>query len=332
MRLLIVTQKVDRADPILGFFHRWIEEFAKHCEKVTVIAQSVRDHHFPPNVHVYSLGKEEKKPRWLQILRFRNLIRKLRNDHDAVLVHMTPVWVALGWPWANPVYLWYEARGARWPLRIALKIVRKVFSASEHGMPVRTAKSIVTGHGIDTDAFAPGQEPRNPHHIVTVGRMTASKRLPVILDAFASLPAQYRLSIFGPGITPADAQVRRLVNEHVQSLEVTDRVDMQSLSQSQIVHELRRAMMFLHASATSLDKAVLEAMSCGCLVASCADALKGVLPADCWTTPEHLGLKAQEILDLPADRQEQLRRELRQVVQEKHSLPRLIQRLVQEMA
>ena len=32
MKLLIITQKVDSADPILGFFHQWVEEFAKHCE------------------------------------------------------------------------------------------------------------------------------------------------------------------------------------------------------------------------------------------------------------------------------------------------------------
>jgi len=37
MKLLIVTQKVDINDDVLGFFHDWIKEFAKNCEKVTVI-------------------------------------------------------------------------------------------------------------------------------------------------------------------------------------------------------------------------------------------------------------------------------------------------------
>jgi len=37
MKLLIITQKVDINDDVLGFMHGWIAEFAKHCEKLTVI-------------------------------------------------------------------------------------------------------------------------------------------------------------------------------------------------------------------------------------------------------------------------------------------------------
>ena len=36
MKILIITQKVDQNDDVLGFFHGWIAEFAKHCEQVTV--------------------------------------------------------------------------------------------------------------------------------------------------------------------------------------------------------------------------------------------------------------------------------------------------------
>ena len=46
MRLLIITQKVDKNDDILGFFHRWILEFAKHYESVTVICLEEGDHDF----------------------------------------------------------------------------------------------------------------------------------------------------------------------------------------------------------------------------------------------------------------------------------------------
>ena len=56
-RLLITTQAVDLDDPVLGFFHRWIEEFAKHCESISVICLKEGRHDLPDNVHVYSLGK-----------------------------------------------------------------------------------------------------------------------------------------------------------------------------------------------------------------------------------------------------------------------------------
>ena len=58
MKLLILTQKIDINDPILGFFHRWVEEFSKHCEKITVICLEKGEHHLPENVKVLSLGKE----------------------------------------------------------------------------------------------------------------------------------------------------------------------------------------------------------------------------------------------------------------------------------
>ena len=57
MRLLIITQKVDEDDPILGFFRRWIIEFSKHFEAVTVICLEEGKHVLPSNVKILSLEK-----------------------------------------------------------------------------------------------------------------------------------------------------------------------------------------------------------------------------------------------------------------------------------
>jgi len=58
MRILIITQKVDLDDPLLGFFHRWLEEFAEHTECVHVVCLEEGRHTLPQNVAVTSLGKE----------------------------------------------------------------------------------------------------------------------------------------------------------------------------------------------------------------------------------------------------------------------------------
>ena len=58
MKLLIITQKVDDHDDVLGFFVRWIEEFAKYVEKVTVVCLQKGTYYLPDNVTVLSLGKE----------------------------------------------------------------------------------------------------------------------------------------------------------------------------------------------------------------------------------------------------------------------------------
>ncbi len=57
MKLLILTQKVDVDDDVLGFMHGWIAEFAKSCEQVIVICLQRGRYEFPKNVKVLSLGK-----------------------------------------------------------------------------------------------------------------------------------------------------------------------------------------------------------------------------------------------------------------------------------
>lgn len=337
MRLLIVTQKVDRHDPILGFFHQWIEEFARVCESVIVIGQKVDHHELPENVTVLSLGKESGAWRVMQVLRYRWLLFKYRNQYDAILVHMTPIWAVLAARAVvflrKPLFLWYEARGERWPLKIAIRLACKVFSASERGMPIETRKSVITGHGIDTEAFSPGGGPRDPHRLITVGRVTASKQLHVVIAALAHLPPAYRLSIYGHAITAADhTLLRTLEREHaLEGHAAEGRIEIGSVTHDEIAHRMQSAALFLHASKTSLDKALLEAMACGCLVVSCSEAARSVLPKECLSTPEGMADRVKTLLGLPEKEQDALRHHLRDVVVRDHSLQRLVRRLLSEM-
>jgi len=336
MKLLIVTQKVDKADPILGFFHRWIEEFALHCESVIVIGQMVGEHQLPSNVTVLSLEKEKNASKLRQIRAFKKHIRSQKNQYEAVLVHMTPIWVVFGgFFWKRQkkrMYLWYEARGKRWPLRFALRKVRKVFSASKHGMPIDTPKSVVVGHGIDTDAFFEASGVHNPHSIISVGRITKAKHPELLLRAFSHLPEGYSFHLVGHAITSDDQALQRQLNELIQSLKLADRVHVSSISQKELIPQLQGAVLFLHASETPLDKAVLEAMACGCLVVSCADAVVPILPASLRATRESLGETAASALLLPPQEQQRLRGELRSFVEMHHSLKSLIPRLLSEMS
>ena len=63
MKLLILTQKVDKEDPVSGFFHGWILELSKRFEKVSVICLEKGNFNLPKNVEVFSLGKESGRSR-----------------------------------------------------------------------------------------------------------------------------------------------------------------------------------------------------------------------------------------------------------------------------
>jgi glycosyltransferase involved in cell wall biosynthesis len=338
MKLLIITQSVDRKSfvPLL-FFVEWLREFGKQCERVTVIAQRVGEYDLPENVHIKSLKKEEGLPVWRQILRAWGFMCSERKNYDAVLVHMTPIWVVLGAPvWlilGKRMYLWYEARGTKWHTHLAVLIVRKIFSASEGGLPIKTKKNVITGHGIDVDFFSFGNGERDSHLLMTLGRHTKAKRLDHILHAFAKLPTEYRLLNIGAMITEKDTKTVEDLKKLAGELGVSDRVDFRTVSDEELRDLLQRANVLLHASErTSLDKAVLQAMACGCLVVTSSPVVKPCVPAICRADSGTMQEVTEKLLAASSEEQGGMRSELRKNVVQNHSLPSLIERLVGEMS
>jgi len=334
VKLLIVTQKVDRKDPILGFFHGWLIEFSKHCEKVSVIGQLVGEYNLPENVEVYSLGKEKGYSRLRQIFRFAFLIWKLRKEYTRVLVHMTPVWVIMGWDsWLflrKRVFLWYEARGGGWVLPLSLRLVNKVFSATEYGLPRKSKKSVITGHGIDTEFFKPSEE-REDGLVVSVGRITQRKHFEVVLKAFSELPENYKLLIAGVTIREDDERELKKLQGLMNELNIAGRVTVESKTHDEVSSILSRAGLMLHACRGGLDKVVLEAMASGCPLVSSSVAAKYVLPEECLSDDETMGEKAKVVLGMSENEHTRLAEDLRKRVVENHSLEKLVGRLVGEM-
>src|SRR3989344_2086341 len=183
MKLFIVTQIVDLHDANLGFFHRWVQEFAKKCETVTVVAQYVGTYNLLPNVRVISLGKEQGLSKLRQLFNFYRVLWREVRHADVVFVHMIPLWVVLGAPlykiFNKKVYLWYVHKSVTLLLRIAERLVIKIFTASRESFRLPSKKVVIVGHGIDIEYFMPHPELREDSvfRILTVGRITKSKRI-----------------------------------------------------------------------------------------------------------------------------------------------------------
>ncbi|NLE07312.1 MAG: glycosyltransferase family 4 protein, partial [Parcubacteria group bacterium] len=96
MRLLVVTQKIDQNDPILGFFHNWVLKLSEKFEKISVICLEKGKYDLPSNVKVYSLGKESGRSKIKYVKNFLNFILGLHKDYDAVFVHMNQEYVLIG--------------------------------------------------------------------------------------------------------------------------------------------------------------------------------------------------------------------------------------------
>jgi len=299
MKLLITTQIVDREDPVLGFFHRWIEELSTHYESVEVITLFEGAHNLPPHVHVHSLGKlaaqtnTRARARSLSrigyVLKFYGFIWRLRREYDDVFVHMNPEYIVLGgllWRVLRKrVALWYLHKSVTRSLRIAEKMVDVIFTATPESFRLPSPKVRVVGHGIDIVPQSHAPSTGGMIRIATIGRFSASKG---IRESLAALELLYQEGIpFAYVVAGAPGTRADFAYEESVRLEVEKRPWKSSVKfLGALVHDevpglLAQTDVFLHLSDTgSLDKAQLEALAAGVPTVTSSDAGKALVPAE----------------------------------------------------
>lgn len=285
-KLLIVTQIVDKNDPVLGFMHGWIEAFSQECEQLLVIGLSVGQYSFPSNVQVLSLGKESGASRLKYIYRMLRYSIQYRHMYDTVFAHMNPEYVV---PWAlvwrslgKKVSLWYAHGKVTLMLRLGAALCNKIFTSTALGFRIKTDKLSIVGQGIDTNLFTKKENAKNePFSIVTIGRIAPSKDYETLILASECLLQQgvsHCVTIIGgigqSGYDKYFEDLKRMVTErkfsHIEFLGPK--------TQAEIVSYLHNATVFANMGQTgSLDKAMLEGMSCGTPVVSCNEALEEIL-------------------------------------------------------
>lgn len=289
MRLLIITQAVDQGDPILGFFHRWIEEFAKHCESIHVICLKEGDHDLPPNVSVHSLGKESGASRLKYLLRFYRYMWMLRHEYDAVFVHMNPEYIVLGgfwWRlWDKYIMLWHNHPRGSLMHTVAGRLAHTVFYTSPYAASSHLSNAERMPAGIDTELFASTGAPRDRHAMYLQGRVAPSKRVHVCLEALRILRAHIpaTLTIVGP----EDPEYGKELRTRYADLLARDAVIFVGPKRNTETPALYSAhgVAVNLAAAGHFDKTVLEAMSCETPVVIGSSGFEGLVPAE-WVVPQ----------------------------------------------
>lgn len=254
MKLLICTQALDTNDSDLGFFVRWVAEFAKHCEKVTVLCLRKGTYALPGNVHVRTLGD---KPTLLRAVRLVLFCISFRREYDAVFVHMNPEYAVVAGPlWRlmrKRISLWYTHKNVDLKLRIAAFWANVILTASLESFRLASPKVRVMGHGIDTDFFSPDPGCARRDWLLSVGRLMPSKRHDLAIRAAAKNGRELRIIGEGPERMHLEVLAKEL-GANVRFLG--------GLTQSQLRDEYRKAAFLIHTSETgSLDKVVLEALA-----------------------------------------------------------------------
>jgi len=350
MKLLILTQKIDINDDVLGFFHYWTSEFAKRCEKIIVICLCRGEYDLPKNVQVLSLGKEEGISKLKYLINFYKYTWRERKNYDAVFVHMNQIYVILGgllWKlWNKKIGLWYAHGYVPFSLRIAEKFADIIFTSTKTGFRLPGKKVKVVGQGIDTAVFKPQSQISNLKSqklfkIISIGRISPSKDYETLIRAaeiLAKNGIKLQAEIMGGLGLPEDEQYLDNLKKMIREKKLEEAINFAGpVPNKDIVNYLQSADLFVNMGLTgSLDKAVLEAMSCGLPVLTCNEALIDILGKYkeilMYSKKDYEGFaeKIEFILKLNYETRKKIGEDLRDIVVENHSVDGLITKILKD--
>lgn len=346
MRLLIITQKLDISDDNLGFFHRWVEEFAENAEEIFVIANFIGEHHLPDKVKIFSLGKEKEFGRIRRYFNFYRHLFKILPKSDAVFIHMISVWVILSWPlckiFGKKIYLWYTHKSVTFSLRAAEKLADKIFTASEKSFRLPSNKVEIMGHGIDTQKFSPakifkenlGGQVNSKFRIITAGRIAPVKNLDILIEAAEILKNKnfnFEIQIAGAPITEKDEEYFKELKKMITEKRLEDSARFVGpIPYKEIEKFYQTGDLFVSLSNTgSIDKSVLEAMACGMNVLVSNESFFNILPEENFIKDLGVDSLAEKIKLFMLNNV--LRDNLREIVLKNHDLKNLIKKLIENI-
>jgi len=350
VKLLILTQKVDIDDPVLGFFVRWVREFAKHCEKITVICLQKGEYDLPGHVRVLSLGKEEGVSRLRYIIRFYRYLWNERKNYDTVFVHMNQEYVLLGgliWKClGKKIALWRNHYAGGLFTRIAMMLSDHVFCTSKYSFTARSKKTTLMPVGIDTVTFTSTGEERHAYRqvgaknsILFLSRIAPSKNVHMFIEALGLLKKQgvlFSANIYGNAL-PKDTQYLERLKARTKELGLEHVVHMQSGVPNQKTPEIYNTHeIFVNTSPSGMyDKTIFEAMACEGLVLTSNINLKGSIDNMFLfreNDGEDLARQLVKLLALSPEEKKKLRERLRAFVLSHHSLSLLGDKLGERLA
>ena len=349
MRLLLLNPTTDVDDPVHGFTADWIDALAERVDFIHVITMRAGRYSAPENVRVYSMGQEKgySRPRRLLELQ-RHALGVLRRDSvDACFVHMSPMLTIVTAPllrlWSVPIVTWYAHREVTTRVRLAHHLSAVVVSPNDTSYRYRQDKVVSTGHGIDLQVFAKnGLDYERPALLLSVGRLSPIKDQLTLINAVGILRGKgldIRCALVGDEES-SHLDYAQQLRKRVADLELTDVVEFVGpVPHAKVVDWYRRCFAHVNLCPTgALDKAPLEAMSCGKSSLVANEGFRETLGR--WSvrllfrhgSEEDLAFKIEDLLGMRDAELTEMSVELVQSVAKRHSLDRLADRLVEVLS
>ena len=339
MKLLILTQKVDVEDGVLGFFHGWLEKMAASFEKISVVCLQKGKNALPGNVQVFSLGKEDGESKIKYLARFYKYVWQLRKEYDAIFIHMNAIYVILGglfWLLSRKkIVLWYNHRHGNIISRVAYYLAARVLYTSPFSFFAGRRKTQRMPAGIDTDLFKNDMAVQKiDNSILYLGRIAPIKNTDILVEAIKLLKQEgqnFVLNIVGNAVAK-DYTYFEKIKSAAKDLEMAGNLKfVNEVANRQTPEIYNQNEIFVNlTNSGSLDKTILEAMACETLTVVSNHSFIDILPRQFIFEENHaddLKSKLMYVLGLPENQKREFGRKFREYVINNHSMNSLVTQL-----
>ena len=222
-----------------------------------------------------------------------------------------------------------------WKLKLSSVLVNNIFTAHQDGLPIKSDKVIVTGHGISLDVFNfnKKEEKTDSFCLLTVGRVAESKNL-LFLVKFAIILQQklgkpVKFVIVGEPYLEDDKAYLAKLKQYLQEKKEENMVEfVGKVAHKDLPEYHKKADIFLNAGRTGgVDKAVLEAVASGVPVITSNFTFKNLLPSECIFKDED----TQDLTNKVMNYKNIDTQKIRNIVLENHNLKNTVKKILEKI-
>lgn len=342
MKLLILTQTVDRKDSALGYYHAWLTELAGHIERITIFALRTGAYELPSNVAVVPLRPWGHRARLRTAVRVLFLAWQQRNEYDAVLVHMNQEYLLVaGWLWrllGKRVYMWRNHYAGNILTDISALFCDKIFYTSKSSYTAKYKKARQMPVGVDVGSCHL-DEPieRRPRSVLFLGRFDISKRPDLVVEALGKVTKSDEFSAtFVGGPSDPASPLPEKVAARAKELGIADRIVFAGpVPNTDTYRYYRSHAIYVNCGRSGmLDKSLFKAIACGCLpLFASADMAEIAGPEFAYADgdADDLARHLSAALSFSEEERSARVKELQAKAIDAHTLPVLARRLYEEM-
>ena len=331
----MLTRKVDLEDASpAGFTYTWVKKIGEKLDKLYVITWQKSDRgNLPKNIEIISLPNSKFLKVFILQFKLLGILPKI----DGIFCHQNPEYTILAASLAKifrkKIVSWHTHKAVNLKLHLVNLLADKILTASEKSCRLKNRNKIeVTGHGIDTAYFRPAvpsdsQESLVKFKIISIGRISPAKGYETLIEAVADIE-NIEVKIIGGPVLKKDEEYFRRLKQSAGKIKFLGPVP-----HNQILSYYQNCDLFVNLSQTgSVDKAVLEAMSCQRLVLTSNEAFKDILKDERLLfepkNPQDLAEKITNLMNISEKERKGIGQRLRKEVVDNHNLDKLVKKIL----